>query len=165
MQRGFLQSEILQEVGMLCTCVGTHTALLKGYVVKNVLHLATKRGFLFNSESVLYYDMADMYFLVSQATPTYPPPLCVSAGALALQGGEFGSGVGTIVARGLTCTGEEPNLLQCPSQLTFYSIFCTHLSDVGVLCPCEWTLSPSLMIFPPTVCVINPFLTTHSPCN
>ncbi len=36
----------------LCTCVGTYTALLKGCMVKNVLHLATKQGFLFNSESV-----------------------------------------------------------------------------------------------------------------
>ncbi len=35
----------------LCTCVGTYTAVLKGCMVKNVLHLATKQGFLFNSES------------------------------------------------------------------------------------------------------------------
>ncbi len=40
----------------LCTSVGTYTALLKGYVVKNVLHLATKHGFLFNLESVSIYS-------------------------------------------------------------------------------------------------------------
>ena len=55
--------------------------------------------------------------------------------AHAISGGNFGPGVGPINAYGLNCIGNETSLLNCSSRAVPF--FCSHFSDVGVLCTRE----------------------------
>ena len=58
--------------------------------------------------------------------------------AIAIDGGNFGFGLGSIHLSGLTCVGNETALSKCPITQTFFSLFCSHSLDVGVLCPREY---------------------------
>ena len=57
--------------------------------------------------------------------------------ALSIDGGNFGRGVGNIHLTGLACTGNETSLANCTIVRTFFSFFCSHDFDVGILCPSE----------------------------
>ena len=72
-----------------------------------------------------------------------------AASAIAVTGGAFGPGVGDIHLTGLFCIGDEEYLSNCSVFTTFFSLFCGHFSDVGVLCPRELSLSLSPSIPPP----------------
>ena len=66
--------------------------------------------------------------------------LCVStaASAIAIAGGRYGLGAGSINLAGLICFGDEQALANCSSFPSFFSLFfCSHFSDAGVLCPRE----------------------------
>ena len=56
-----------------------------------------------------------------------------------ISGGSYGPGLGEIRLAGLQCTGTERNLTSCPITRNFFSLFCSHFDDAGVLCPGKHT--------------------------
>jgi len=68
------------------------------------------------------------------------------ADAIAISGGDFGVGIGSIlVVGGLACNGTEGNLISCPRTFSFQSLFCSHFDDAGVLCPRELSTCTLIM--------------------
>lgn len=68
------------------------------------------------------------------------------ADAIAISGGDFGVGIGSIlVVGGLACNGTEGNLISCPRTFSFQSLFCSHFDDAGVLCPRELSACTLIM--------------------
>ncbi len=57
------------------------------------------------------------------------------AAPFAVGGGRFGLGIGDILSDNIQCDGSESDLGGCSFTNNFFSVFCSHFDDVGVLCP------------------------------
>ena len=97
------------------------------------------------------------FSLISLPLPPLPPPsppllpsprcllscpLSLIPGALAVGNSVFGLGIGRILLSGVSCIGNESNILQCPSFASFFFIpfFCQdHTTDAGVVCYCKYS--------------------------
>ena len=59
-------------------------------------------------------------------------------GAVAVEGGHFGAGDGDIFLSNVQCSGDEEKLTDClTSHLGQHT--CSHASDAGVVCQCEYS--------------------------
>ena len=65
----------------------------------------------------------------------------------------FGKGTGPILLDGVTCSGSEPQLLDC--NKTIRTTECSHANDAGVICQhCKQLTNIS---HNPKLCVIQPY--------
>ena len=67
-------------------------------------------------------------------------PLCLCTGIIVRNAGVFGEGFGRVHLDNLNCSGSELRLQDCPHS-AFEEVTCRSFeSDVGVICPCKFTV-------------------------
>ena len=58
--------------------------------------------------------------------------LIINSGVKLFSSNKFGRGTGPVVFTGLSCTGNEQSIINCPhSSQSYYS---SHYSDIGIRC-------------------------------
>ena len=84
----------------------------------------------------MYFEMSFLHNCISciiRLTHTITI-CCLDSGVTAISDAFFGVGSGPVLLEGLSCIGNETNLLQCTYAGAIGSSNCAHILDASVVC-------------------------------